>query len=132
MGFMLVLIPFLAICMIVFTVCIMFVPSFRSKFFGHQLRMQKRMLEDNKDVITDIGKISGEIGVKTSKGVLDENEDDIRHVVTKTADVSKEAITITTRAIREGFTEENTVYCKHCGANIDADSTFCKKCGKKQ
>ena len=33
----------------------------------------------------------------------------------------------------EGLTEEESdVYCKHCGASIDSDSTFCKACGRKQ
>lgn len=26
----------------------------------------------------------------------------------------------------------NKAYCKECGAEIDADSKFCKKCGKQQ
>lgn len=123
---------FIAIGMFVFVICMMFVPGLRSKFMGHQLKMQKRMLEDNKEVMQDIGKITGEIGVKTAKGVLDENEEDIRHVVGKTADISKDAITTTTRAIKKGLTEEESVYCKHCGESIDSDSTFCKSCGKKQ
>ena len=123
---------FIAIGMFVFVLGMMFVPGLRSKFMGHQLKMQKRMLEDNKEVMQDIGKITGEIGVKTAKGVLDENEEDIRHVVGKTADISKDAITTTTRAIKKGLTEEESVYCKHCGESIDSDSTFCKVCGKKQ
>lgn len=130
---MFVLVPILAVCIFVFVICLMFVPGLRSKFMGHQLRMQKRMLEDNKEVMQDIGKITGEIGVKTAKGIIDENEDDIRHVVGKTADMSKDAITTTTRAIKKGLTEEESdVYCKHCGESIDNDSTFCKACGKKQ
>jgi len=27
---------------------------------------------------------------------------------------------------------ENTIYCKHCGKEIDGDSQFCKHCGKNQ
>ena len=27
---------------------------------------------------------------------------------------------------------EETIFCKHCGAKIDADSKFCKSCGKEQ
>lgn len=27
---------------------------------------------------------------------------------------------------------ENQIYCKHCGSQIDEDSKFCKKCGKEQ
>lgn len=132
MGIMFILVPILMVAMLVFMICIMFVPSFRSKFMGHQLKMQKQMLEDNKDVMADIGKISGEIGVKTTKGIIDENEDDIRHVVGKTADIASDGITKTARAIKKGFTEEEPIYCKHCGASIDSDSIFCKACGKKQ
>ncbi len=49
----------------------------------------------------------------------------------KRADISKDAITKTTRAIKAGLTDE-VIYCKHCGTEIDADSSFCKKCGKQQ
>ena len=27
---------------------------------------------------------------------------------------------------------QNKAYCKECGAEIDVDSKFCKKCGKQQ
>ncbi len=30
----------------------------------------------------------------------------------------------------DGFTEPK-IYCKHCGASIDADSNFCSNCGKE-
>ena len=64
--------------------------------------------------------------------IIDENEDDIRHVVSKSADMSKDAITTTTRAIKKGLTEDDSIYCKHCGKKIDADSKFCSICGKEQ
>ena len=35
------------------------------------------------------------------------------------------------KGIKEGLKEDNVIYCKHCGEPIDADSTFCKKCGKQ-
>ena len=37
----------------------------------------------------------------------------------------------TARAIKDGFMDKQ-IYCKHCGASIDEDSRFCKKCGKEQ
>lgn len=36
------------------------------------------------------------------------------------------------KGIKEGLSEEDTVYCKHCGQLIDSDSRFCKSCGKQQ
>ena len=109
-----------------------FSPKLRSKFMGHQLKMQKKMLEDNKDVIQDIGKLTGGIGVQTTKGIIDENEEDLKNIATKGADVTKDAITTTVKAIKEGLSDSDSVFCKHCGESIDSDSTFCKKCGKKQ
>ena len=41
---MFILVPILMVGMITFMICMMFVPSFRSKFFGHQLKMQKRVM----------------------------------------------------------------------------------------
>ena len=56
----------------------------------------------------------------------------MRDITSNLADASKEGIKTTTRAIKEGLTEDETVYCKHCGASIDSDSTFCKNCRKEQ
>ena len=50
--------------------------------------MQKKMLEDNKDVIQDIGKLTGGIGVQTTKGIIDENEEDLKNIATKGANVT--------------------------------------------
>ena len=36
------------------------------------------------------------------------------------------------KGIKEGTSGEETMYCKHCGTKIDADSRFCSKCGKEQ
>lgn len=127
-----ILVPILMVVIIGFTFGMVLSPTLRSKFMGHQLRMQKKMLEDNKDVIQDLGKLSGEIGVKTTKGIIDENEADLRHISSKGADIAADGITKTTRAIKKGLTDDDTVYCKHCGTSIDSDSTFCKKCGKEQ
>ena len=67
---------------------------------------------------------------KTTKYIQQENKEDLKDIVDTSADISSDAITKTTRAIKKGF--KDTMFCKHCGAEIDEDSTFCKKCGKKQ
>jgi len=36
------------------------------------------------------------------------------------------------RRMKKGFTEEGSVFCKHCGFFIDNDSKYCKSCGKEQ
>ena len=32
----------------------------------------------------------------------------------------------------KGLTQEDSMFCKHCGSQIDVDSKFCNKCGKEQ
>ena len=70
--------------------------------------------------------------VKSMKYMMDESKEDIHSISTDMADATKDGIETTTRAIKKGFTEEDGIYCKHCGSKIDADSKFCKSCGKEQ
>ena len=55
-------------------------------------------------------------------------------IVTSEDICGKEAIKTTASAMKDGFTDntEPTIYCKHCGGVIDADSRFCRFCGKEQ
>ena len=69
---------------------------------------------------------------KSMKYMVDESKDDIEHVNTTMANASKEGVKTTAKAIKEGFTEDEDIHCKHCGEIIDNDSKFCKKCGKEQ
>ena len=70
------------------------------------------------------------LSTKTSKYIQEENKQDLTDIATTKADISGEAITKVSKSIKKGF--KNTKYCKYCGAEIDADSSFCKECGKKQ
>ena len=74
--------------------------------------------------------------IKMQKDILDENEEDLKEISAKSANIEKEAIEIKARAVRDGFInneeKEDNKYCKYCDALIDDDSLFCKKCGKKQ
>ena len=58
-------------------------------------------------------------------------EEMLKDINRKTANISKDGVEITARAVKKGFSSE-TIYCKHCGNSIDADSRFCKTCGKEQ
>lgn len=103
---------FLAVFLVLFAVMfcfvigMMFSPKLRSKVMGHQLKMQKQVLDDNADLIEEIS--------------------------TKNAQLSKKGVKTTASAFKEGFTDGDDVHCKHCGTSIDNDSAFCKKCGNKQ
>ncbi|MBR4943497.1 MAG: zinc ribbon domain-containing protein [Clostridia bacterium] len=68
--------------------------------------------------------------VQTAKYVQQETKDDLTDLATSTAEIHSEAVTTTAKAVKKGLTQ--TKYCKHCGAEIDADSKFCSQCGKEQ
>ena len=68
--------------------------------------------------------------IKAVKYAMDESSDDLKTINYISANAESDAITIKTKAFKKGFKDE--IYCKRCGYLIDSDSTFCKKCGKKQ
>ena len=70
--------------------------------------------------------------IKATKYMMDESKGDIESISTDMANATKGGIETTVRAIKKGITEDEDIYCKHCGAEIDSDSKFCKKCGKEQ
>lgn len=70
--------------------------------------------------------------VKSVKYMMDESKDDIHSISTDMADATKDGMETTARAIKKGFTAEDSMYCKYCGKQIDRDSVFCKHCGKEQ
>lgn len=59
-----------------------------------------------------------------------ENKDTIQDIANTNAEIATKPITDTVKAVKNGL--KDTKYCKHCGAEIDSDSTFCKYCGKQQ
>ena len=87
------------------TIYIMANPKLRAKFFASQF--------------------------KATKYMMDEMKDDIKSIADDMADATKDSITVKTRAVRKGLLEDSK-FCKYCGENIDADSVYCNKCGKKQ
>jgi len=70
--------------------------------------------------------------IKTQKYILEQNEDLMREVATRDAEIKSPSLETSARALKKGFTNEDSIFCKHCGAIIDKDSFFCKVCGKEQ
>ncbi len=69
--------------------------------------------------------------IKSSKYIQQENKEELKEIVDTTAEIAKDAVSTTSKAIKDGFTNDKR-FCKYCGAQIDSDSIFCNKCGKKQ
>ena len=106
MGVFALLVVVGVVCIFIFVLRMMFDPKARAKITRHQLKMQKQIIDENEDILKDIS--------------------------AKSAGISSPGYEITARAVKKGLTEEEDIYCKHCGKNIDADSKFCNKCGKEQ
>ena len=69
------------------------------------------------------------MSIKTMRHIQEENKDDLSASANNAADITSDAVTTTAKAVAEGI--RDTIFCKHCGAKIDADSKFCSSCGKK-
>ncbi|MCF0111612.1 MAG: zinc-ribbon domain-containing protein, partial [Erysipelotrichaceae bacterium] len=69
------------------------------------------------------------------RDIYERHEDDYRNIANAKASIYKDSVREMASAVKEGLGGESnvrTVYCKHCGSKIDADSAFCKHCGQKQ
>ena len=116
---------------ILFTFAMLFSPKLRGKFLSRQIKSLKYMVEDSKDDLTDITTTASNAMINAEKNILDQNEDTLKNIATRKADISSIGIEKTARAIKNGLTKDD-IYCKHCGLSIDSDSSFCKHCGKEQ
>ena len=71
------------------------------------------------------------MAAKSARYIQEETREELTAMASTSAEIVEDAVTRTASAVREGLSGD-TVYCKHCGAVIDADSKFCKSCGKEQ
>ena len=81
-------------------------------------------------IITGFSAKISKMQIERAKYVQQLNADNLTDMANTSADISSQAIVKTTKAIKRGM--QDSVFCKHCGAEIDKDSKFCKKCGKEQ
>ena len=66
---------------------------------------------------------------KTLRYIQEKNKEDLTAIATNSAEIMSDAVSKTANAIADGA--QKTMFCKHCGAKIDIDSTFCSRCGKE-
>lgn len=122
-----IIVPIFIFTIMIFAIISIASPKFRGKLMGRQIKAAKYMLDDVKDDLVDLSTTA----INTNKKVMDANEDTLRELSKQKANIHKDGITTTVKAIKDGFASD-TIFCKHCGAVIDADSKFCKSCGKEQ
>ena len=125
---MFVIVPILVFAGFVFTFALLLSPKLRGKLMSKQIDAANYMIKESKNSLSDLAGTALDI----KKNILNENEDTLKEMYTKEAEIAKEGLKIKTSAIKEGLSGTKNIYCKHCGALIDSDSRFCKSCGKKQ
>ena len=129
-GFMIFFIVGIALFIFIFTyvMMIMFSPKARSKMIARQVKSLRGATDMSKDDIEEmLTNLSG-ASINSKKRILDENEDTLKDIKDAEARINKDAIKETAGAVKEGLFG-STVYCKHCGKQIDKDSKYCKHCG---
>ena len=119
-------VPILVAGIFIFTFACILSPKLRGKLMARQIRATKHMIEYSKE---DLESLANK-GIDIKSNILNKNEDKLKEMSTKEANISKENIEIKARAIKDGLTKDK-MYCKYCGESIDEDSKFCKNCGKK-
>lgn len=118
----------LAASIVIFGLVMTFSPKLQGKMMSKQVKSMRHMLEESKD---DLVELSGTAaGLK--KQILTENEEVLTDAARAEARIQSVGIKSAARAIKEGLIESDSIYCKHCGSQIDNDSRFCKSCGKEQ
>lgn len=126
-NIMFIVVPILVFAGFIFTFALILSPKLRGKMMSKQIDAASHMMKYSKNSLSDLAGTALDV----KKSILTENEDVLKEMYTKEAEIEKEGLKIKTSAIKEGLSGINNKYCKHCGALIDSDSTFCKSCGKR-
>ncbi|MDY4559399.1 MAG: zinc ribbon domain-containing protein [Eubacteriales bacterium] len=65
---------------------------------------------------------------KINRAMIEANKDNLQNIIDTVSKATKNSSV----ADEEKGTENESVFCRHCGQKIEKDSVFCKHCGEKQ
>ena len=114
-GFNVIFVVSLVIFVLMFAFIIGFIfsPKLRGKMMSRQVKSLKYMADYSKDDLESAMTTLGNVSVNTRSKIINENEDKLKEMADKTANISKDAITTTVGAIKKGI--KDSKFCKHCG-----------------
>lgn len=69
--------------------------------------------------------------VKSLKYMMDDSKDTLKNLTDDMADITKDSVEAKARAVKKGFTNEETITCPYCKEKVDKDSKYCKHCGNR-
>ncbi len=125
---LIIIIVFVVVIALMSAFIFYFGPKFQKRVMNEQFKNMRSLLEENK---TDFSKL-GSMGIGLKKQILDENEEALTDIANKEAKIRSVGIKSAAKSFKEGLRENDSIYCKYCGSEIDSDSKFCKNCGKEQ
>ncbi len=125
---LIIIIVFVVVIALMSAFIFYFGPKFQKRDMNEQFKNMRSLLEENK---TDFSKL-GSMGIGLKKQILDENEEALTDIANKEAKIRSVGIKSAAKSFKEGLRENDSIYCKYCGSEIDSDSKFCKNCGKEQ
>jgi membrane protease subunit (stomatin/prohibitin family) len=97
---------------------------------GIGISATSKAINENKDEFGNVISTTTGMVMGATADALRTHKDDLKDMADVGAYASHDAIKSTARAMKEGF--KDTMFCKHCGAEIDRDSKFCSECGGAQ
>lgn len=137
MDILFYIVPVLFVLVFAYILAMFLSPKFRGKMMSREIKATKHMLDYTKKDLEDLMATTASMGINSEKTILDEHEDTMRSNATRRANINKDGIEITTRAIKSGLANDidktnNTKYCHECGKKISLDAKYCSYCGKEQ
>ena len=118
---------FFVIIIFVVTFLFMFNPKIRGGMMKSNMKSVSSMLSGSEGSLESLT----ESMIKMKKNIIENNEEDLKELSRKSAEIRSDGVEITARAIKKGLTTDEGIFCKYCGKKIDADSQHCKYCGKE-
>lgn len=128
---MFTIVPILIAGIFTLTFVMILSPKARGKMMSRNIKALKHMTDYSKNDLEDIAKETAGISIRSKKQILAENEELLREINEMETDLETEKLKRKVRVIKDEL-KDNSIYCKHCGKQIDKDSRFCKHCGKEQ
>ena len=124
-----IFVVFLLFVLILFLVSFLFIfnPKMRGGLMKNNIKSVNSMLSGSEGSLESLT----ESMIKMKKNIIEKNEEDLKELSRKSAEIQSDGVEITARAIKKGLTTDEGIFCKYCGKKIDADSQHCKYCGKE-
>ncbi len=99
---LMVVVPILMIVIFGFTFVMILSPKLRGKWMAKQLEATKYMMEASKGTMKDIAKTTSEV----QHDIIEENKDLMKETADMQAEIHKDAIKTTAKAIKDGLKDE--------------------------